>query len=203
MRFTGSFQTMTDQPREKASFSFSSTSTSGLVSVPGFAPVSEGGTTESDVGRNEPAAAARSVPGRVGIDVVTPSVNSTSNILDLPKSGVVKQFPRLGTARAVFTIKPDFARAIQFVHPFAEFRQRNQLRMRNLRDLRLERLADIQQVDLRRDLARLDRVGHVLDVDLLDMHHRLLVGRYAAELVVIDQLGHGAVRATKGTLRVL
>src|SRR5476651_1067662 len=115
-------------------------------------------------------ATAASIPRRLGVNIFAPRIDSTCDILDFSESGIVKQFPRLSTARSVLTIKPNFPRAIEFMHPLAEFRQRNQARMRNLGDLRLERLADVEQVDLRRDFPRLDRRIHLLDLDFLHVH---------------------------------
>src|SRR5277367_3713973 len=98
--------------------------------------------------------ATLSIPRRFRVNVFAPSIDSTCNILDFPESGIVEQFPRLSAPRSVLTVKPNFPRAIEFVHPPAEFRQRNLPRMRNLRDLRLKRLPNIEQIDLRRNPPR-------------------------------------------------
>src|ERR1700683_365599 len=206
MRFTGSFQTTTDQPRAKASFSLSSTSISGLASVPGLVAM-EGQPPACPISekiRVRPEADPPSIPRCFRVNIFAPRIDSTCDILDFSETCIVKQFPRLPAARSVLTIKPDFPRAIQFMHPLAEFRQRYLLRMRNLRDLRLERLANIEQVDLRRDFSRLDRRLHVLDIDFLHMHRLDLLRRgHSAEKIVIDQLRDRLICSAQRTFRVL
>ena len=44
------------------------------------------------------------IPGRLGVNIIAPRIDSTCDIFDFPESGIVKQFPRLAAAGPILTI---------------------------------------------------------------------------------------------------
>ena len=138
------------------------------------------------------------------VDLVRPVQDAPLQVLHVRVALLPQERRRLRAAAAHLAVHDDFLVARNLVHPLRHFAERNERRPRDLPNLVLVGLAHVEQeeVFLRVDLPL--ELGHVrLGFVVRSIHRHLRrCGRDAAELFVVNQRGHGRMRAAHRAIRI-
>src|ERR1700678_145338 len=142
------------------------------------------------------------VLGYLGINLLAPGLNSASKVLHL-EAGLLQGLRRFLAAATHLAVGHDLPALIQLTYAILQVAQWNEIPA-DLRDFVFMRFAHIEEeVVLARVALLLERSYR----NLLDTVNQWRVSRrrrlYAAKLLVINQLGHGGMRAASRAIRIL
>src|SRR5579871_1833989 len=140
-----------------------------------------------------------------GVDFVAPGQNTALHVADVLEASLFQHAARLRAAHAAFAMNHDIGVLIELMQSLRHFAERNQLRGGDVADLVLVRLAHVDQHEL---VTAVEHGFDFREIGRAHVHLCLLSGRrvgagHPAELMVIDQLGDGAVVAADGAVGIL
>src|SRR5581483_6517097 len=126
--------------------------------------------------------------------------HAAGEIFHLLEAGLAQEVHRLGAAHAGAAVGDDLAAGVEFMHALGKIAQRDEVASQ-VADLVLVRLAHIQNKQVFAAVQALfqffNRHGRHTAL------HRLFFPADAAELVVVNELAHGGMRAAGGAVGIL
>src|ERR1700733_4066877 len=142
------------------------------------------------------------VLGYLGVNLLAPGLNSTGKVLNL-EAGLLQELRGFLAAATHLAVGHDLPALIQLAHAIMQVAQWNEIPA-DFRDLVFMRFAHIEEEVVLAGVALLLERSHR---NLLDTVNQWRVSRRrrldAAKLLVVNQLGHGGMRAASRAIRIL